>query len=203
VRSSTGFTLIELLLVITIIAILAALTISGMGYAQQASARNRTLAYLSSIKSGLETYKEKFGEYPTPKNPGETGSFGGGKTMVTGGALMLYQALTGDGSDAIDLGQNGGGKPSDGKIDTDELDKKVLGELPKGMVYHASSGPLYLLADGFGRPFQYQKGDTNETVNPASYDVWSYATAQEASIPPSLPSLEDKKSKSAPWIKNW
>jgi prepilin-type N-terminal cleavage/methylation domain-containing protein len=202
-RSSNGFTLIELLLVITIIAILAALTISGMGYAQQAAARNRTLAALSAIKSGLETYKEKFGEYPTPKSPSETGAFGGGKTMVTGGAIMLYQALSGDGSDAINLGQNNGGSSSDGKVDTDELQNKVVGELPKAMVYHAASSTVYLLVDGFGRPFQYQKGSEADTINASSYDLWSYGTAPETSIPSSFPGLDEKKAKSATWIKNW
>jgi prepilin-type N-terminal cleavage/methylation domain-containing protein len=215
-RSLRGFTLIELLLVITIIAILAALTISGMGYAQQASSRNRTLASMASIKTGLEAYKEKFGDYPTPKSPTDTSSFGA-KTFISGGAKMLYQALSGDGTDAIDLGASGASStPSDGKVDTDEANNKVVFELPRSMVYHATGSTDYVLVDGFGRPFQYQKGDANTTgaavttINSSSYDLWSYGSAPESSIPTgAMPSLSEKQSDSgAPkasdaWIKNW
>ena len=123
--------------------------------------------------------------------------------MVTGGAAMLYQALSGDGSDAIDLGQNSNSKPSDGKLDTDELPNKAVGELPKGMVFRSSNGTVYLVVDGFGHPFQYQKGDASNTINQTSYDLWSYGTAPETSIPSSLPSLSERQTKSGAWIKNW
>lgn len=203
-----GFTLIELLLVITIIAILAALTVSGMSYAQQSAARNRTIASLSAIRSGLEAYKEKFGGYPTPANPTETHVFGGGKVLISGGASMLYQALSGDGSSSINLGSNTAStQPSDGKWDATELENKVVGDLPKTLVFHPANSAEYMLVDGFGRPFQYQKGDSTSgaTVNTESYDLWSYGTSQESFIPSSIPDLttKQKPALTGTWIKNW
>jgi hypothetical protein len=171
-------------------------------YAQQSSSRNRTTAGLSSIINALEQYKEKFGEYPEAVNPGTTGS-GSASSLFTGGALMLYQAVTGDGYDNIkdaDKASPLGSPASDGEVDANERANSIRGDLPKTMILNTASG--YMLIDGFGRPYQYEKGGSEYAVN-ATFDVWSFAQAKN---PPSVrltggTKKDDKLT--AVWIKNW
>lgn len=59
-----GFTLIELLIVISIIAVLAALVVSAAGIVQKKGARSRTEAELAAIGAALESYKADNGDYP-------------------------------------------------------------------------------------------------------------------------------------------
>jgi prepilin-type N-terminal cleavage/methylation domain-containing protein len=196
---SRAFTLIELLVVITIISILAALTMGTFTYAQQSSARNRTTAGLSAIINALEQYKEKFGEYPEAASPDLRGS-GSASSLRIGGALMLYQAITGDGFEHIKGAEksNPQGSPaSDGIVDASERANSIRGDLPKTMILNTASG--YMLIDGFGRPYQYDKGGTPEAVN-ATFDAWSFAQKEADDV--SLTAKKDAN-KTAVWIKNW
>jgi prepilin-type N-terminal cleavage/methylation domain-containing protein len=59
-----GFTLVELLTVITIISILAAMTIGISGYVRRAQMEAKTRAKLQSIRDALEVYKLEAGKYP-------------------------------------------------------------------------------------------------------------------------------------------
>jgi len=197
-----AFTLIELLVVIAIISILAALTMGTFTLSQQSSSRNRTTIGLSAIINGLEQYKEKFGEYPEPTNPEMMGS-GSASTLRAGGALMLYQAITGDGYDNIRGADKAGplGSPaSDGQVDANERANSIRGDLPKTMILSTANG--YMLIDGFGRPYQYEKGGSPNAVN-ATFDVWSYAQLKDPErMKFDLETKKDDK-QTAVWIKNW
>ena len=59
-----GFTLVEMLVVITIIVILAGLTIAGFGFINQKQAREQTKIQIGLLKMALEDYKADMGEYP-------------------------------------------------------------------------------------------------------------------------------------------
>ncbi len=59
-----GFTLIELLMVISIIAVLAALLVPLIGYAKTMARNAKCEAQLGTIKSSLEIYKSTNGYYP-------------------------------------------------------------------------------------------------------------------------------------------
>jgi prepilin-type N-terminal cleavage/methylation domain-containing protein len=211
-RFARGFTLIELLIVISIIALLAALSMGLFSTAQERAARSRTTATLQAITSALERYKADNGEYPAPKNPGKTANVGG-NNLTIGGAQMLYQAITGDGSDAIDLGTTQG-KPSDGQIDDSEKkftinvdfipSKDATGNYRSKLNATMVVSGDFFLVDGFGHPFFYSRGDDpqSQSVNKGSFDVWS--VAQSKNISTSF-SLADKGNKdmTGPWIKNW
>ena len=59
-----AFTLLEILTVIAIIAVLASLTIGGMGYYDDKMKYSRTEILIASIEQALEDYKSDNGAYP-------------------------------------------------------------------------------------------------------------------------------------------
>jgi len=192
--------MVEILVTISIIALLASLSIVAMGHANRTSNREKTKAYLKVIENHLERFKNDNGSYPRPKEGSESETISvGGVGYSVGGAITLYQALTGDGDDAIEDGDTGSlGKP---------------GSLRDSVVYWADADPngsmrisreadgKYYIADGFGAPFQYKvpppvdprNADNFEELkikyrNPRTYDLWSYGG--------------DFDNDNA-WIKNW
>ncbi|WP_395743548.1 type II secretion system protein [Prosthecobacter sp.] len=195
-RLSRGFTLVELLVVISIIALLAALVIgSGNG---GSSKRQITQSTRQAIEAALERYQTQYGEYPEPVNTEETAELMPGKVYRIGAARCLYQALTGDGSDAI---KGIGNNSSDGKVGPEEIRNVVMQDWPEGM--RRKVGGSYFLVDAFGHPFQYIKADSEKknTIN-SSYDLWSYAE-DEKNIMAKSKDTEANASLGARWVKNW
>lgn len=86
-RALVGFTLIELLVVITIIAILAGLVLSTMGYANRTGAKKRAEGEIAALSAALESYYVDNGTYPT----GEIGNPSSNKAPT--GTDVLYKAL--------------------------------------------------------------------------------------------------------------
>lgn len=205
----TGFTVIELLVVITIIALLFALTIGGFTFAQRSAARSRTTVAMNAMKSALERYNSEFGEYPSPQNPGDTIAVGD-KTYEVGAAAMLYQALSGDGYDNIQIAQapqDAGEASSNGSLEEKESKNVMLTDMPKEI--WANKDGRYYMIDGFGKPFQYTKAATasasdKTTVN-TTYDLWSYGEDEENTGARSIETLTagPVKDASQKWIKNW
>lgn len=203
-RGYAGFTLIELLIVIAIIAILAALTMGAFRYAQESAARNRTTAALTAIKGALERYKEKFGEYPESAETSANDSVADDNGIHLTGAKMLYQAITGDGNDAIKLQNNAPGTiASDGTAEGAELENVIDGSMPKSVKFKSNKG--YYFIDGFSRPFQYEKGGSVDAVNP-TFDIWSFGNfeTQKKSETVGYTAIEKKNpARTGTWIKNW
>jgi prepilin-type N-terminal cleavage/methylation domain-containing protein len=197
-----AFTLIELLVVIAIIAILAALSMGTFQYAQINASRNRTSTGLAAIVNAMEQYKEKFGDYPEPTDDNSRGS-GSASRLRIGGALMLYQAISGDGYDNIkdaDKTSPTGSAASDGRVDESERNQSIRGDLPKTMILNSTGG--YMLVDGFGHPYQYEKGGGQNAVN-VTFDAWSYAQLNpEKDLDKVSSDISVKKDpkKSAVWI---
>lgn len=61
---NTAFTLIELLVVVTVIALLASLTLSAVSGVNQKANRDRTRAEIAAISNALEQYKSINDTYP-------------------------------------------------------------------------------------------------------------------------------------------
>jgi prepilin-type N-terminal cleavage/methylation domain-containing protein len=103
-RRLGGFSLIELLTVLTIIAILAGLTIAAFSGVQRTALRNRARNEVQAIGSALESYKADNGSYPTPPaaiftstNVYTTASPNSPlpSGIYEGSSAFLYEALTG------------------------------------------------------------------------------------------------------------
>lgn len=215
-----AFTLVEMLIVVTIISLLAALTMGGYTYAMRSSKRRLTTGTFEAIKLALERYNTEFGEYPQPANSNQMVQFPPGlATYDTSGASCLYQALTGDGYDQIKgvTGTGGGsGGSSDGKVEgVAELKNKMFVEIPQTI--YTRRGTNFMLIDGFGHPFQYLKaaiptatnganGNNNNNTTPttinSTYDLWSYSEDEVNTTKQSISSLTDPTI-SVKWIKNW
>ncbi|HTI97676.1 MAG TPA: CopG family antitoxin [Dongiaceae bacterium] len=70
-RSSAAFTLVELLVVITIIGIIAGLTVGLAGVAVKKSKISRVKAEMEKLSTAIKTYQSKKGYFP-PDNPNNT-----------------------------------------------------------------------------------------------------------------------------------
>ncbi len=200
-RKGHGFTLIELLVVIGIIVLLAALVLGTGG--SGSSKRHVTQSTLKSIESALERYYQQYGEYPEPVNGDETAEIMPGKVYRIGAAKCLYQALRGDGYDAIKVAARveKSEPQSDGKVSADEIKNVIMADMPEGM--WRKVGSSYILVDAFGRPFQYIKADSEKknTIN-STYDLWSYAE-DDKNVMAKSKDTEANASLGAKWIKNW
>ena len=64
VKPSPAFTLIELLVTITVIAILAGITLAAMGGVNQKATRDQAKAEVTAISNALEQYKSVNDSYP-------------------------------------------------------------------------------------------------------------------------------------------
>ncbi|MBE7498616.1 MAG: prepilin-type N-terminal cleavage/methylation domain-containing protein [Verrucomicrobiaceae bacterium] len=219
-RRVAGFTLAEMMIVITIIALLAALTLQGYTYAMRSSKRRVTESTITAIQASLDRYFDKFGEYPEPATPNEEAEILPGKSFNIAGARCLYQALRGDGFDAIKGGENAGGEngASDGNFQDEELPNVMFKDMPAGM-WRVVQGSTYILVDGFSQPFQYIKapvasatggtgtgggtggGDGPVTIN-TTYDLWSYAE-DDRNTQATSEEARDNPNIAAKWIKNW
>jgi prepilin-type N-terminal cleavage/methylation domain-containing protein len=200
-RKGHGFTLMELLVVICIIALLAALVIGSGGTGS--SKRHVTQSTMKTIEAALERYYQQHGEYPEPVNADETAEIMPGKVYRIGAARCLYQALRGDGNDAIQgAGRTEKGEPqSDGKVSADEIKNAFMADLPETL--WRKVGTSYILVDAFGHPFQYIKADSDKksTIN-SSYDLWSCAEDGKNVMAKSK-DAEANASLGVKWIKNW
>ena len=175
----SAFTLIELLTVISIIAILMAMTIAIISYAQDKAAEEKTKSVLIAVKAGLEMYKDEYGEYPEPFENSGTGK---------SGSVALYQALMDDGDDEI---MGGPDEPSDGRAGEGMLvDMKSKGFVDK-------EGSTYWIKDGYDRKIYYQVYDPEnpEATNQMTYDLWSFGKDKGGN------KLNNENE--AMWIKNW
>jgi prepilin-type N-terminal cleavage/methylation domain-containing protein len=97
-----SFTLVELLVVMSVIAILAGLTLNAMGNAQKSAGKSRATAEIAAFTAALERYKIDNGNYPGTAaigvQPSGTGSiYDGDPTQIEykNNAGTLYTALSG------------------------------------------------------------------------------------------------------------
>lgn len=86
-----AFTLIELLVVISIIAVLASLTFTGVGTAMLAAKKVQAKNDMAQICNGVQFYYTEYGKYPT------------GTPVMTSGSDAVYGVAQGKNSTLIDI----------------------------------------------------------------------------------------------------
>ncbi|MES2981553.1 MAG: type II secretion system protein GspG [Verrucomicrobiota bacterium] len=142
-----GFTLIEVLVVITIILLLAGLSLGGLRFVKTKRDNNRAEIHINLISKAIEDYKLDNGDYPGDEDAGG----GDGK----GESNMLFQALYYDGfmaenPDAIYLSE----------LDPNNDSQKWL----------EGTGASTKIIDPWKREYLYRRG--SGAMNP-DYDLWS------------------------------
>jgi prepilin-type N-terminal cleavage/methylation domain-containing protein len=185
-----GFTLVELLIVISLVALLAGLSVVAIRGIQTQANRSKTQAHMAAIKTGLEKYNTDYGVYPRPSESVESQSTTvAGQNVNVGGAVALYQALGSDGDDAIEGGSSG----SQGRAGSNGSNPYWSDVNPESNIQKVvkNEGSTYYLVDAWSYPFQYKvapqrrrgesisSADKQKYKNVGSYDLWSYAAQIE------------------------
>lgn len=150
-----GFTLIEMITVITIILILAGLTVAGMGFVNHKRDNAKAKVEIELLSKGLEQYKADYGQYPPLAEDNPTNS------DIT---EELYTALFHDGWDSQTNG--------DGSVDIylPELDPRNSRQtLVQSTTSNVPPADLKI-RDPWRRPYRYRKGLAAQ--NP-DFDLWS------------------------------
>ncbi|MEZ5326171.1 MAG: prepilin-type N-terminal cleavage/methylation domain-containing protein [Verrucomicrobiales bacterium] len=208
-----GFTLIELMVVVTIIVLLAGMTVAITTAVQNKARRSKTSAIIKAIDNSLERYRTDNGDYPRPAQEDERGEVNG-MTANTGPAKALYQALSGDGDDAIEGGSIGsdGETEDDDKFYWEDIVNPLApasqtnsggsddnNKIRKGVPVEFSNGG-YLLVDPWKHPWQYEMFDPEESdeyqqnTRNMTYDLWSFGQDSSGGTDPEAEGL---------WITNW
>ena len=163
----SGFTLIELLTVITIIVVLAGLTMGTMGFVQRKAAVDKAKGQMHLLQNALEQYHTDMGVYPEASPTGKDSRSG----------MILYYALFGDGVGADGIRGTGDDGQADGRPDSGamvylkhldpnmnsmQLLEGVKGRAPKRIV------------DPFGNSWLYVSGKQHrESMNNPDFDLSS------------------------------
>ena len=185
-RRGAAFTLIELLIVISIIIILAGLTIGTMGYVQDKGKRSRAEAEIAAVSAALESYKADNGVYPEDKNYTDQldpTSLGDPANYVNAGNI-LYQQLSGD-QDSV-------------QSTTNDDTKNYIGALLKPSSLATPSAGKPYLKDPWGNAYGYStsKAAGNNGYNP-TYDLWSTVGGTGPKSGETFQQYQQR------WIKNW
>ncbi|HEY8966121.1 MAG TPA: prepilin-type N-terminal cleavage/methylation domain-containing protein [Candidatus Methylacidiphilales bacterium] len=175
-----SFTLVELLIVMTIIGILAALTLGGADYARRKAGISRAQGEIQALSTALERYKIDQGIYPetaaipTGGNgyPGEVDP----DNVYKDNAYVLFQSLA-------------GGKES--FFDSGAPTTPVYFEFKANMLSKNTSGRTFV-ADPFGHPYGFTT-DSNAYFNTGFVDLWSTAGQNG----------QGSKTNVLQWVTNW
>ena len=204
-KIKAGFTLIELLTVISIIAVLSALTLSTAGYIQKKAARNKAQTEIKAMETACESYKADNGCYPiatgttdklilitnlpAPLISTASTDYAPTGTYYTNSSLFLYGQLSGD---TTYTGQVAAGTKS-----YMEFKPSMLGLTTSGKPI-SSTNKVTSIVDPFGFSYGYstKSAATSGTYgyNP-TFDLWS--TAGTVAVGTSASTTQAK------WITNW
>lgn len=197
-KNRSAFTLVEMLTVMAVIAILAGLILSTVGYAQKKGASSRAEAEIAALSAACESYKADNGIYPQNTATDALNAnnlvnpFHNNPSAYPSASLHLYKSLSGD-SDA-NRSRNAG--------ETIYFPFK-----PNMLAPSSGTGTVTAINDPFGLSYGYStayKANLEKTTpaNPSpgynpTFDLWSTAggTAKKSS--------ETEDQYRLRWIKNW
>jgi type II secretory pathway pseudopilin PulG len=185
----SAFTIIELLAVISIIIILAGLTLSTVGYVRKKGARSRAEAEIAALSAALENYKADNGIYPRDTTNSTTDNLNartsGNPTTYQTASLFLYDSLFGSATRGSRTAASGA--------------KSYFVFKPNMLSPSDQTQNVQYIRDPFGNSYGYS---TAYQKNPATgynptFDLWS--TAGLTANPPA----SGTDTITTQWIKTW
>ena len=195
-RPPKAFALRWILTAVALVSLLVSFAAGARKFANERSVRNSCIVTHARILGFLEAYKTEYQDYPMAAHPDETVVIDG-QTFPVGAAMMLYQVMSGDGTDQVGTPAPTA-KASDGTLDNDEPPK--IGGGFDWFSWKLVDGRRFV-ADALGHPFQYEKGGSPDAVNP-SFDLWS-CMGDRATIGKRDAATKRDPSKTANWVKNF
>jgi prepilin-type N-terminal cleavage/methylation domain-containing protein len=186
-----AFTLIELIVVVGIIAVLAGLVLSTVGYARKKGARARAETEIAAISAALENYKADNAVYPSNNNTNNLDARTNGdpgSSDYRNASLDLYNLLFG--------ATSGSRTPDPGK-------RSYFVFKPNMLFPADQTQNVQYVQDPFGNSYGYSTA-ANPQANPTpsgtpgynpTFDLW--ATAGLTADPTSPDTITPQ------WIKNW
>jgi prepilin-type N-terminal cleavage/methylation domain-containing protein len=201
-RTNKAFTLVELLIVISIIAVLAALIFPAVGFVKKKQLIGKATAELKKLTIAIEGYKTKYGQYPPDNNSntatkywvnplyfelvGTTGpknlqSGGKGYETLDGSAQITLKVLkdTYNVDGLVNVTRGGGDEGSPAKPFLQDLKADQYGpadnSTPQARVLACTVGwPPNLNYPLAGNPGlnPFQYNSSSPTNNTGSYDLW-------------------------------
>ena len=176
-KAVAGFSLIELMTVITIMVVLASVTVVGVGFVNDFQAKKKAQIDIELLSKAIEEYKLDIGQYPGD-DP---------NTAVDGDVSeQLYKALFLDGYDSQSSVPKG-----ELKMYVPELDPRNLKQSWVMPTYDSTPGSVALkIFDPWKRPYLYRKGTNAQ--NP-DFDLWS--TGKDTKTDPANPDRTIKENR--------
>ena len=165
-RNPRGFTMIELLAVVTIIVILASLTMGGLSFFNRRQAEDKTKVQLKLLANALEDYKADNGEYPLANQKD-------GKNQTE----ILWQRLY-----------------EDSIKDESEGTRVYLAEFDpasNNQAWLMRKGSSYMIVDPFGFEFRYRRMENPSGMRNPDFDLWS--VGPDGKTNPDSPKHRDNK----------
>lgn len=140
----SAFTLIEMLAVITIVVILAALTVKLAQYGVKKGLESRCVAEIRALGAALDAYKLDHFKFPDM-----TSAIHPGCVTPVSNADALYRGVTGIGCTGMPVYFAGIKRGKGGNVQND------------------------VFIDPYGAPYNYRPGSDAGAINKASFDLWS------------------------------
>ena len=180
-RRYNAFTLIELVLVFGILAVLAALVLSTVGYAWKKGALARAEIEVAAISAAIENYKADNGVYPRDNTTNQytdtlnaRQDFDSTTSLYRNPSFYLYSQLSGD--------STGSRSPTT---------KSYMAFKPNMLFPADQTQNVQYIQDPFGNSYGYSTANQGDPVTPKGYnptfDLWSTANSTDPNQ----------------WIKNW
>jgi type II secretory pathway pseudopilin PulG len=158
--------MIELLAVVTLIVILAAMTIGGLSYFNRKQAESKARMQIKLLANALEDYKSDNGEYPLA-----TQQEGKNQTEI------LWRKLY-----------------EEGAKDESKTIRVYLGQLApntNNQRWLMRKGASYMIVDPFGFEFRYRRTENGVGMKNPDFDLWS--VGPDGKTNPDSPNHRDNK----------
>lgn len=159
----SAFTLLEIVITISVVIVLASITIGGLGYYNQKSKISRTQILIASIERALEEYKADHGYYP--QNVGATSYTEQVYVALYGDGALTRNASTG----VVTITTAPNGTPNN-TIYLDTLNPSF-----KGQKLNVEASSPYCIVDAWGNRLRYRHNKpAGQMANPSQdYDLAS------------------------------